>query len=245
MPEFQVKWVAETGSTNSDMLAAARQGKESGAVLVAEYQSAGRGRRGRSWYSVPGSGLLFSVLLRPRLVPEEAHLVTTALALSAAEACHSLTGVRPSLKWPNDLTVGDRKLAGLLAESVVAGTRLEALVVGMGLNVRMGAAPQEAADTAVALEDLSGAAVDRQELLEAILGGFSLRLEETEGLVGRAALMEEARRESATLGRRVSVELADGVVREAVASGLDEQGALVLDDGTRIVVGDVVHLRSA
>ena len=241
---YQVEWVAETGSTNADLLAAARKGAESRAVLVADFQRDGRGRRGRTWGAAPGSSLLFSVLTRPRLAVEAAHLVTTALALSAAGACDSLVGVRPGLKWPNDLVVSDRKLAGVLAESVVAGGRLEAVVVGMGLNVRSGAAPIEAAKTAVALEDVCDSAVDRQELLAEILARFSERMDGIEDPNSQAALMATARRDSATLGRQVSVELADGVVLEGLAEDLDERGALLLEGGMRVVVGDVVHLRS-
>ena len=235
----------ETGSTNSDLLERARQGAAGGEVLVADHQRAGRGRRGRVWEAAPEAGLLFSVLLRPSLKPDDAHLVTTALALAAAEACESLVGVRPELKWPNDLVMHDRKLAGLLAESVVVGDRLDALVVGMGINVATGAAPPEVAETAVALEEVCGGAVDRRDLLAAILERLSWWLGVIEQPTRRDELVEAARQRSATVGRRVAVELADGEVREAVAVNIDEQGALILDDGTRIVVGDVVHLRGA
>lgn len=240
---FRVEWVSETDSTNSDLLAAARRGAESGEVLVADFQRAGRGRKGRSWSAAPGSSLLFSVLLRPRLYGDEAHLVTTALALGAVEACDSLAGVRPGLKWPNDLVAADHKLAGVLAESEVAGNRLEAVVVGMGLNVRTGAAPPEVADTSIALEDLCGSEVDRQELLAEILARFSQWMDALEDSGGRAALMAAARQESATLGRQVSVELYDGTLLEGLAEDLDDRGALLLEGGTRVVVGDVVHLR--
>lgn len=241
---YQAEWVSETGSTNADLLAAARQGSETNRVLVADYQSAGRGRRGRTWEAVPESGLLFSVLTRPEIPVAAAHLVTTALALGALEACDSLAGVRPGLKWPNDLVVADRKLAGVLAESVVAGDRLEAVVVGMGLNVRAGAAPPEAAESAVALDDVGGSAVDRRELLAAVLAGFSYWMDRIEAAAGQAKLVDAARRESATLGRQVSVELGDGRVLEGLAQDLDERGALVMEDGMRVVAGDVVHLRA-
>ena len=240
---YRVEWVSKTGSTNADLLAVANRGSEFNRVLVAGYQSAGRGRRGRTWEAAPESSLLFSVLIRPELPIAAAHLVTTALALGALEACDSLAGVRPGLKWPNDLVVEDRKLAGVLAESVVAGDRLEAVVVGMGLNVRTGAAPPEAVDTAVALEDLCNAVIDRRELLAATLGGFAHWMEGLEEVGGQASLIAAARLASATLGSRVSVELGDGTVLEGLAEDLDNRGALLLEGGTRVVVGDVVHLR--
>lgn len=240
---YQVEWVSETGSTNADLLAAARQGSEANRVLVADYQSAGRGRRGRTWEATPESSLLFSVLTRPEIPVAAAHLVTTALALGALEACDSLAGVRPGLKWPNDLVVEDRKLAGVLAESVVTGDRLEAVVVGMGLNVRTGAAPPEVVDAAVALEDVCGSVVDRRELLVAVLTGFAHWLDQIESAAGQAELVDAARQESATLGCRVSVELGDGTVLEGLAEDVDERGGLLLEGGRRIVVGDVVHLR--
>ena len=240
---YQVEWVSETGSTNADLLAAARRGSETNRVLVADYQTAGRGRRGRIWEAAPESSLLFSVLTRPDIPVAAAHLVTTALALGALEACDSLAGVRPGLKWPNDLVVDDRKLAGVLAESVVAGDRLEAVVVGMGLNVRAGAVPPEVVDAAVALEDVCGSAVDRRELLAAVLTRFARWMDQIEAAAGQSELIDAARRESATLGRRVSVELGDGSVLEGLAEDVDERGGLLLEGGTRVVVGDVVHLR--
>lgn len=240
---FRVQWVSETGSTNSDLLVVARRGSETNRVLVADYQTAGRGRRGRTWEAASESSLLFSVLTRPEIPVAAAHLVTTALALGTLEACDSLAGVRPGLKWPNDLVVADRKLAGVLAESVVTGDKLEAVVVGMGLNVRTGAAPPETVASAVAIEEVCGSVVDRRELLAAALAEFAHWMDQIEMPQGQAALIDAARRESATLGRHVSVELSDGTVLVGLAGDLDEQGALLLDAGARVVVGDVVHLR--
>ena len=240
---FGVEWVAETGSTNADLLAAARLGAEPDKVLVADYQRFGRGRRGRTWEASQESGLLFSVLTRPKIAVEASHLVTTALALAAVAACRTKAGVQPGLKWPNDLVVDNRKLAGVLGESIVAGGRLDAVVVGMGLNVRTGAAPPEAAETAVALEDLCGGVIDRRELLAEILAGFGYWMGRIETASGQVALVAAARRESATLGCQVAVELSDGTVLEGLAEDMDERGALLLEGGIRVVVGDVVHLR--
>jgi BirA family biotin operon repressor/biotin-[acetyl-CoA-carboxylase] ligase len=202
------------------------------------------------------------VLLRPELGPGDAHLVTVAAALAATEACVRVAGVRPGIKWPNDLVVGDRKLAGLLTESVVSGGNLEALVVGMGLNVRWPRPmPGELAATATALNheipDPAGAAggPDRDDVLAAWLEALGPLLGDVVTAAGRRALGERHRRACVTLGRTVRVERvasddpdADGVVVEGTAVDLTEEGHLVVDDGrTRrvVAVGDVVHLRPA
>ena len=117
-----VRRFAEIDSTNRYLLDEARAGAPEGAVAVADYQSAGRGRLGRRWEAPPGSNLLMSVLLRPTLTLDELHLCTVAVALAAATACERGAGVIPVLKWPNDLMVGGRKLGGILAEALPAGT---------------------------------------------------------------------------------------------------------------------------
>ncbi len=137
-----IRRFADIDSTNRYLLDEARTGAHEGAVAVADYQSAGRGRLGRRWEAPPGANLLMSVLLRPTLAIEELHLCTVAVALAAADACERVAGVVPELKWPNDLMVGGRKLAGILAEAlpgrsgpVSASPTTPAVVVGLGLNV--------------------------------------------------------------------------------------------------------------
>ena len=285
-----VRWVATTGSTNSDAMAAARDGAAEGLVVVADHQSAGRGRQARTWVAPPGGSLLLSVLLRPPA--RVAGAVTMAAAVAMAESVEQVAGVSPGLKWPNDLVVatddGDRKLAGILAEAdwpagstVSAGYRAPAphdravVVVGIGVNVtwpqpalgRAGA--HEGAESLDGGESLDGAAgidgtdgidevagiatalnwlappVDRADLLVA----FLRRLDERYRALlaaGPAGLVAEWRRRSATLGRRVRVDLgADDV--EGTAVDVTEEGHLVVENlggGRRtLAVGDVVHLR--
>ncbi|HEV2809172.1 MAG TPA: biotin--[acetyl-CoA-carboxylase] ligase [Acidimicrobiales bacterium] len=231
----------QTDSTNADLLALAGAGAPEGIVVVTDFQRSGRGRRGRAWTAPPGSALLVSVLLRPPLAPRAAHLVTMAAALAAADACGDVAGVHPGLKWPNDLVVerapGTAKLAGLLAESVVEGDRLDAVVVGMGCNLR--AAPAGA----VHLEDLAGRPVDRDELLVTWLSHLDARYP-TPSRAG--ALLDDYRRRCTTLGRTVRVEL-EGATFEGQASGVTEDGHLLVDTvaGARdVAAGDVVHLRA-
>ncbi len=261
-----VRWVAETGSTNADALALARDGAAEGVVLVADHQSAGRGRHGRTWIAPPGASLLVSVLLRP---PASVLGATTmATAVAAAEAVETVAGVSPRLKWPNDLvwpgdgSTPDRKLAGLLAEAdwptgsdIAAGWRAPGpgeravVVVGLGLNVNwpeeLPPAAAELAETAVAVNHLTGRNVDREDLLGALLG----RLEHHYGELlahGAGAVTACWRERSATLGRRVRVDLGrEDVVGTAV--DVTPEGHLVVEpvEGGRrtFAVGDVIHLR--
>lgn len=263
-----VRRVAETGSTNTDVMELARQGEAEGVVLVADHQTAGRGRAGRSWTAPPGASLLCTVLLRPPAAV--APLVTFALAVAAAEAVEELIDVRPGLKWPNDLVIEDeaedgsvrtRKLAGILAEAewpagsdIAGGYREPAaheratVAAGIGLNVAWGAdLPDDLADIAVALDQLVQVAVTRDEVLAALLRRLEVRYGAL--VTGRAdEVLDAWRARSATLGREVRVDLGAGdVVGKAVDVTAD--GHLVvepLEGGRRtIAVGDVVHLRPA
>lgn len=259
-----VRWSAETGSTNSDALELARHGEPEGIVVVADHQLAGRGRRARTWVAPPGGSLLVSVLLRPPAPVAAA--VTMAVAVALAEAVEAETGVRAGLKWPNDLVVDDRKLAGILAEADwPAGANISAgwrpppdharvpVVVGTGLNVAWPAElPDELADvaeTATALDRLVDGAPSglRARLLAAYLRRLDVRYGELVA-EGSAGILAAWRQRSATLGRRVRVDLgADDV--EGMAVDVTDEGHLVVEDlgGERrsLAVGDVVHLRRA
>jgi BirA family biotin operon repressor/biotin-[acetyl-CoA-carboxylase] ligase len=260
-----VRWVAETGSTNADAMELARHGAAEGIVLVADHQTAGRGRRGRTWEAPPRSGLLVSVLLRPPA--EVVELCTGAVALAAAEAVEQVCGFAPRLKWPNDLvwpgdgSAPDRKLAGVLAEADwPAGSTPDAgyrppregeripVVVGIGLNTDWPAQlPEELADLAVACNHVTGVAPDREDLLAAMLHRLAAWYEPLAATRDRGPLLAAVRDRSATLGRRVRVDLgADDLEGTAVA--LDDDGRLVLEllEGGRrtLAVGDVTHLRA-
>jgi BirA family biotin operon repressor/biotin-[acetyl-CoA-carboxylase] ligase len=258
-----VRWVAETGSTNADALELARQGAPEGIVLVADHQTAGRGRAGRAWTAPPGGSLLLSVLLRPPAAVMEA--CTMAMGVAAAEAVEDVAGFAPRLKWPNDLVWPgdgsgvDRKLAGILAEAdwppgstPDAGYRTPApdqrvvVVVGIGINVAWPTeVPDELVDIAVACNHIVPAAVDREDLLVALLTHLADRYG---ALVAgdRATLLAAWRARSATLGRRVRIDLGRDDL-EGTAVDVTEQGHLVVEtlEGERrtLAVGDVTHLR--
>ena len=241
----QVSWFSEIGSTNDWVMEQAREGAAEGIVAVADHQTAGRGRRDRRWTAPPGSSLLFSVLLRPDLPPESLHLTTAAVALATAAACADVAGLEATIKWPNDLLIGERKLAGVLAESLVgeAGTG-PAVVVGAGLNVNWPPVlPAEIAHLATALNRESGAEVDRPALLVAVLENLDDYIDDW------SAVAHDYRARCATVGRQVRVDLGEKGNIEGMAVGLTDDGLLeVQQRGGRthsIAIGDVVHLRQS
>jgi BirA family transcriptional regulator, biotin operon repressor / biotin---[acetyl-CoA-carboxylase] ligase len=241
-----VRWFAELGSTNTWLLQAADSGVSEGVVVVADRQTAGRGRLGRQWESAPGSGLLTSLLFRPRLQPEDLFSVAALCTLAAREAIQVTSGVRSGVKWPNDLVVDEAKLAGVLSETRGAGTDRLAVVVGIGINISW---PMPGRDTtefrATCLDALAGRPVDRATLLEALLDAVAARRSRLDDPAGRGGLVRELEACTVTIGRPVRVELAEETY-SGTAVSLDERGHLVVDaDGERRVVaaGDVVHLR--
>jgi len=168
----EIRWFTGIDSTNRHLLLEAARGCREGVVAVADEQTAGRGRHGRTWVAAPDAALLASVLLRPDLPPERLHLVTLATGVAASEAVAAVGGFDAGLKWPNDLVVDDRKLAGILAEASGTSTGgAGAVVVGMGLNLLSDAFPPEIADTATACDRHAAHPVDRAELLVAWLLG--------------------------------------------------------------------------
>jgi len=248
-----VRRFAELDSTNRYLLDRARAGADEGEVVVADYQSAGRGRLGRRWEAPAGSNLLASVLLRPTLALEELHLCTVAVALAAADACGQGAGVTPELKWPNDLMVRGRKLGGILAEALPAGP---AVVVGLGLNVRWpppedaeekarARGPDEVSATATSLWRETGVERDPLTMLQLVLARLEGRLVDLADRHGRRRLAGEYRRRCDTVGRAVRVSLADETFT-GTATDVTVEGHLIVDVGTclrTVAAGDVVHLR--
>jgi BirA family transcriptional regulator, biotin operon repressor / biotin---[acetyl-CoA-carboxylase] ligase len=235
-----------TGSTNADLLALAADGAPEGTVLAAEAQTAGRGRMGRAWLSPPAAALMFSVLLRPRTVPQARRGWVPLLAgVGVACAVRAVTGVDARLKWPNDVLASGRKLAGILAEQSA-----DAIVVGVGINVSTTRAelPVETA-TSLVLEGV--ARVSRPRLLCAALGEIERRYlawagGPDPGDPDACGLREEYRRCCATLGQQVRVEFPGGGAAIGTAVDVDADGRLVVRTAqgpVAVSAGDVVHLR--
>lgn len=227
---WRVEVLASAGSTNALVAERARAGEPAGLVVVAEQQTAGRGRLDRTWTSPPRAGLTLSVLLRPDLPRGGWPWLPLWGGVAVARALREQTGLDAVLKWPNDVLVGGRKVCGLLAEVPVPG----AFVLGIGLNVTTREAElPHAGATSLALAGAT--TVDRDTLLRAVLRSLSAVLEET-APDGYRALCS-------TLGTRVRVELPAGEVVEGLAEAVDDDGRLVVD-GVAYGAGDVVHLRS-
>ncbi len=213
-----------TGSTNDNALLAARSGAPHGSLFVADEQTAGRGRRGNTWLAAPGESLLFSVLLRPKLELEQVSALTLAVGLALRDAVAPLLVELVQIKWPNDLYVNKKKLAGILVESQMQGDRLQAVVVGIGLNVATRDFPDEIAARATSLAVLGATELDREPLLQTVLGALAERLDAYQ-LSGVAGILNELNAADALRGERVRVDGQSGIGR-----GLDEQGRLLLED---------------
>lgn len=250
----EIRWVTETGSTNLDLLALAEAGASDGVVLVADHQTAGRGRLDRTWESPPGSSLLVSILLRPSIEPDQTFLLTAATGVAAAEACAAVASLNPGIKWPNDLVVvaGERyeghKLGGILAEGVIEGGDLAAVVVGLGLNLNWsGDLPSELTGIAVALNQVVDHEVEREELLVELLCRLDHWLDAVATGEGRERLITRYRALSATLGRKVRVTMPDATF-EGEAVDITPLGHLLVavegeESPREVLAGDVVHLR--
>jgi len=218
-----------TGSTNDNALLAAKSGAPHGSLFVADEQTAGRGRRGNAWLAAPGESLLFSVLLRPELELAQASALTLAVGLALRDAIAPLVDQAVQIKWPNDLYVGGKKLAGVLVESQLQGERLQAVVVGVGLNVASTDFPEEIATRATSLALLGKAELDREPLLQDLLNAIALRLDAYQR-TGIAGILDELNAADALRGKRVRVDAQEGVGR-----GLDAQGRLLMEDDAGVV----------
>ena len=216
--------VAVTGSTSDDAMAAARAGAPDGATFVADSQTQGRGRRGARWASPPGENLLFSVVLRRSFTPERASTLTLAVGLGLRDALARRVSTPVRIKWPNDLIAADKKLAGILLESQLQSGAIEALVVGIGINVAMRDLPPEIASIATSLALLGAEDLERAGLLSDVLESIDARIRVHEGQ-GLEPILAELRAHDALLGKRIRVDELAGT-----ASGIAESGALLLRD---------------
>jgi BirA family biotin operon repressor/biotin-[acetyl-CoA-carboxylase] ligase len=239
-----IHYFHEIGSTNNYARERAELGAAEGEVVVAESQSHGRGRLARRWESPPFANLYLSILLRPKLSPAHAAQITLMAAVALAEVVEEFVPERPAIKWPNDILIGGKKLAGILTEAACSAERVEYVILGIGVNVNYASAamPEEIRRRATSVLEMAGRPVQRESFLQRLIQGIERCYGELEQ-AGFDALAARWESYFAWRGRRVRVELLDQVTT-GTAKGIDRDGALVIvDDGgsaQRILAGDVI-----
>ncbi|HXT70883.1 MAG TPA: biotin--[acetyl-CoA-carboxylase] ligase [Vicinamibacterales bacterium] len=240
----RIEYFPEVASTNDLALARAARGAPHGTVVVADAQNAGRGRLGRVWHSPPEAGLYLSAVLRAESWEGTLSLVTLAAGVAVVKGLGAATGLVPELKWPNDVVVGRpwRKLAGILSETVSAASQVDAVVVGIGINVRAGAYPPELGHRATAIEVELGRAVDRWGCAVEVLAALSEAASRLSK--GDRAWVAADWRSCGAAGLRGSpVRWQDGnQTRFGTAVDIDESGALIIDVAggrERVISGEV------
>ena len=233
----------KTGSTNDEAKRLAESGAGEGLLVVAEEQTAGRGRLARRWLTPPGTALALSLILRPSLQATQAARLTMLAGLAVCEAIEQLTGLRAGLKWPNDILLSGRKLGGILVEGALRGEALDYAVVGLGLNISWSPPPEDVDYAATHLLAETGEPIDRLKLLRSVLANLEGRYPN----LADASLLADWQARLLLMGEPIVIRAAEGDLR-GQAQSVDEDGALMvrLDTGElrRVVAGDV-RLRRA
>lgn len=222
-------WLEETGSTNDDLKTLAKQGAPHGTVLIADRQSGGHGRMGRSFHSPGGVGIYFSILLRPQCRPGELMHLTCATAVAMCDAVESATGFRPGIKWTNDLVCGKRKLGGILTELGLSskGT-VDYAIIGIGINCcqEISDFAPDIQDIAASLAMVTGREIDRARVAAAMMD--SLHKMDSILLTEKASILDRYRRDCITIGQEISLLRVGEEVRHGKAVGMDDEGALLV-----------------
>ena len=229
----------ETDSTNRVAKELAWQDEPEGTLVVANVQSAGRGRLGRSFYSPAGSGIYASLILRPNLAATQALRITSCAAVAVARAIETVTALSPQIKWVNDIYINGRKVCGILTEAAFSGQgeQMQHAILGIGVNVGKMQFPNELSSIATSLENETKESVSRSRLLAEICNEFSVFYENIE----KGTFLEESKRRSFVLGKQIMVHTADGAY-EAKAVDLNEEGHLIVEkNGIRecLYTGDI------
>lgn len=222
-------WFDTIDSTNTRARALAAQGAPHGTVLIADQQTGGRGRRGRSFHSPAGAGIYMSVILRPNCQPMQLMHLTCAVAVAMCDAVENAVGIRPGIKWTNDLVCGRQKIAGILTElGLSPAGMVDYAIIGVGLNCDQKPSdfPEELRSFAGSLHSVTGEKIDRAKVAAAMMDAL-YRMDRSL-LAARTAMLEQYRRDCVTLGREVSVVRADGSTRHGIALDVDSEGALIV-----------------
>ena len=221
-------WFPSIESTNTHAKGLAAQGAPHGTVLIADHQTGGRGRRGRSFHSPAGDGIYMSVILRPCCAPNDLMHLTCAAAVAICDAVEKAAGIRPGIKWTNDLVVGSRKIAGILTElGLGAGGLVDYAIIGIGINCRQSESdfPEDIRSIAGSLASVTGQEIDRAKVAAAMMDAL-WKMDQTL-LTGKSAMIDRYRADCITLGREISLVRGDEV-RHGTALDIDEEGALLV-----------------
>ena len=233
----------EIDSTNNEAKRMAMEGAAEGTVVVAESQTGGKGRLERQFFSPKGKGIWFSVVLRPKFLPQEAPKCTLMAAVAVARAMTEF-GLKPGIKWPNDLLYDNKKLVGILTEMSAEMDGINYIVIGTGINVNIAPEefPEELRDVATSLSQMKGANLPRVKFLQAVLRALDDLYAKVQ-VEGFAPVLKEWRQYSITLGQEVKViGVRDGEVFYGKAADIDDEGALLVDTAAgrqRVLAGDV------
>jgi BirA family biotin operon repressor/biotin-[acetyl-CoA-carboxylase] ligase len=239
----RVHYYRDVGSTNDIALSLASAGAVEGTAVLADQQRSGRGRLGRTWFSPPGAGMYLSVIVRPGRT-DWLSLTTLAAGVAVARAVTAVSALPIALKWPNDLVIGRpwRKVGGVLCESSGSGADIEALVIGIGVNLALAATPPELTDVATSIEAELGRPVDRSRLVVEVLAELQAMLQRLRD-GDRAAICDDWRRFGRPGLRGARVRWDDqGIERSGLARDLDDTGALLVESAGRIerlIAGEV------
>jgi len=237
-----IRYFAQIDSTNRLAGREAAEGAPEGLLVIADEQTAGRGRRGRTWSTPAGSAVAFSLVLRPALAPESISMVTLVMGLAVAQAVEELYGLAAGIKWPNDVVINGRKLSGTLTEMSAEAEAVHYLVVGTGINANMTAFPEELRQTATSLTLELGRSVNRAELIAAVMRHFEADYDRFTAQGDLASLLPEYNRLLVSRGKEVRV-LEPGHEYSGTSHGIDERGRLLVEkaDGevTRVYAGEV------
>jgi BirA family biotin operon repressor/biotin-[acetyl-CoA-carboxylase] ligase len=251
-PILKTKWMGKTihyfptvDSTNSKAYQLALHGAEEGEVVIAESQERGRGRLGRSWFSPPFLNLYLSIILRPKIPPHQAPLITLMAAVATAEAIRKFSDLTPSIKWPNDILLRDRKIAGLLNEIQSEMDRVHFVILGIGVNLNMDAKmfSKEIRNVATSLKRETGRMISRKDYIQTLLqeleDWYTIFLKE-----GSVPVLEAWRERAQIKGKPVKV-TSFGEPLFGVAADIDSDGALILEtkngERRRVVAGDIEY----
>ncbi len=224
----ELYFYGETGSTNTDAKRLGEEGAPHGTVVAADMQTAGRGRRGRTWESPAGKDIYFSILLRPEFAPDKAAGLTLVMALAVARAVEEKCGVEAGIKWPNDVVVNGKKICGILTEMTVETDYIQHVVTGVGINVNMDSLPEEIRESATSLFLESGKKTARAELLQAVLERFEEYYGKYAADLGMDSILGEYNARLVNRDRQVRVLDPKGEW-EGVAKGINASGELLVE----------------